>query len=139
MRFMAIDYGTKRIGLAVGDDVTRLATPLEVIDATGRIDDDVRAVIEHANDYGVGAFVIGLPLNMDDSEGPQARTTRRFGDALARKTSLTVHYHDERLSTRTADDLLQPVDLTRKKKKQRADAVAAQVILQSYFDALPLS
>jgi len=106
MRYIAIDYGAKRIGLAVGDDVTRLASPVEVIKATGRIEDDARAVIERADEFGADAFVVGLPMNMDDTEGPQAKTTRHFGDALARQSGKPVHYHDERLSTRAADELL---------------------------------
>lgn len=136
-RYLGIDYGTKRIGLAVGDDATGIASPITVVQSRGRSADDIQAVIAVAQEYGVDAFVVGLPLNMDDTEGPQAKLTRRFGDALARSADKPVHYHDERLSTCAADDLLQPAELTRKKKKRVADAVAAQVILQGFLESLP--
>ena len=136
-RFLGIDYGAKRIGLAVGDDVTRLASPIGVIRSCGRCDDDIGTMVETAREYGVDAYVLGLPLNMDDTEGPQARLIRRFGEVLARETGRPVHYYDERLSSRTADEMLRPAELTRKKKKRVADAVAAQVILQGFIDSLP--
>jgi len=136
-RFLGIDYGAKRIGLAVGDDATRLASPIGVIRSQGRCDDDIAAMAEAAHEYGVDAYVLGLPLNMDDTEGPQAKLIRRFGEALARETRKAVHFFDERLSSRAADDMLRPAGLTRKKKKRVADAVAAQVILQGFLESLP--
>ena len=133
-RYLGIDYGTKRIGLAVGDDVSRIASPVEMVPATGSPADHATAVLRVADDYGVDAFVVGLPMNMDDSEGPQARLTRNFGDAVAAATGKPVHYFDERLSSLAADELLQPAELTRKKKKKRRDSVAAQVILQGFLE-----
>ncbi len=81
-----------------------------------------------------GALVVGLPLNMDGSEGDQAKLTRRFGDKLAQVSGLAVHYWDERLSSVTARRLMIPAELSRKKRKARLDRVAAQVILQSFLD-----
>ena len=135
-RYMAIDFGTKRIGLAVGDNLLRLASPLTTLSATGRWNQDVAAVTREADEYGVDEFVVGLPLNMDDTEGPQAKLTRRFGETLARHCGKPVHYYDERLSSAAADDRLQPAGLTNKKHKSKRDRVAAQIILQDFLDAL---
>ncbi|MCO6437363.1 MAG: Holliday junction resolvase RuvX [Phycisphaerae bacterium] len=134
-RYLGIDYGEKRIGLAVGDDVVRLASPVETIDNVALRDERIAAILRVAADYAADAFVLGLPLNMDDSEGPQAKVTRAFGDALAKASGKPVHYFDERLSSHTAGEKLIPAELTRKRKKSRLDAVAAQVMLQEFLDS----
>jgi putative Holliday junction resolvase len=133
--FLCIDYGTRRIGLAVGDRGETIASPLTTLEAHGRVLDDVDAVLACAEEYDVDAFVVGLPLNMDGTEGKQAKIARRFGDELARVSGKPVHFWDERLSSFTAQELLEPADLTRKKRKARMDRIAAQVILQSFLDA----
>lgn len=134
-RFMGIDYGTRRIGLAVGDTDTGVASPVETIEACGVVTDQVRAVGTTAREYQVDALVIGLPLNMDGTEGDQAKVTRKFGEALARTTGKPVHYWDERLSSRHAQELLRPAGLTHKKRRAVEDSIAAQVILQGFLDA----
>jgi len=136
-RYMGIDYGTKRIGLAIGDDDARIASPLGTVDARGGLADHVQLVLAAAGEYDVGAFVVGMPFNMDGSEGEQAKVTRRFGDGLARESGRPVYYFDERLSSHTAQELLRPAELTRKKQRKTEDAVAAQVILQAFLDAQP--
>ena len=133
-RYLGIDYGTKRIGLAVSDAKTDIALPLSVISAHGSVVAQAKEVLEIAADYVIDAFVVGLPLNMDGSEGKQAKVARTFGNELARQTHLPLHYHDERLSSLSAQELLAPAELTRKKKKARLDSVAAQVMLQSFLD-----
>lgn len=133
-RFLGIDYGTKRIGLAVGDDRDRFASPVKTVEARGGIDNHVQAVLLVAGEFDFDAFVIGLPINMDDSEGKQAKLTRKFGDSLAKAGGKPVHYFDERLSSHAAEELLAPAEFTRKKQKARLDAVAAQVILQGFLD-----
>ncbi len=132
--YLSIDYGTKRIGLAVGDDQTCVAAPLKMLEATGNVTDDARGVLRVAQEYDVQAFVVGLPLNMDDSEGPQAKATRAFGDVLAVSADYPVHFFDERLSSVEARELMQPAELSRKKRKKRVDSIAAQVILQGFLD-----
>jgi len=129
---LGIDYGTKRIGLAVGDEETRLPTPIKTI-VESQLPLQIQAVARLADEYDATGFVLGLPLNMDDTEGPQAKTVRTFGDRLAAHTHKPVYYVDERLSSFAADDLLRGAELTRKKKKGVQDAVAATVILQSFF------
>lgn len=117
--------------------MTRLATAVRTIPVRDALADGVRQAQTVAEQYGADAFVVGLPANMDGTEGPQAALSRRFGDALARVSGKPVHYSDERLSSVTARELLGPAALTRKKQKAVRDAVAAQVILQGFLDALP--
>jgi len=134
-RFLGIDHGSKRIGLAVSDPGATLASPLTTITTSGNLSDEIAAVLSHAKDYDIDAFVVGLPLNMDDSEGNQAKSVRRFGAELERITGKPVYYWDERLSSHAAEELLRPAELTRKKYKARLDRVAALVILQGFLDA----
>lgn len=133
-RYLGIDYGSKRIGLAVGDDGARMASPVSTIAARGDVAADVRAVLAVGAAYAVDEYVVGLPLNMDDSEGPQVRVARTFGAALAEAAGRAVHYFDERLSSHAAEELLRDAELTRKKKKARLDRIAAQVMLQGFLD-----
>ena len=134
-RFLGIDYGSKRIGLALSDHEAILALPLATVRPRGGLPNQVSAVLSFAKQYGVDAFVVGLPLNMDNTEGPQAKLTRAFGDELARTTGLPVYYFDERLSSVAAEELLRPAELTRKKKRARLDRIAAQVMLQGFLEA----
>lgn len=134
-RFLGIDYGSKRIGLAIGDDAMRIASPVETVQVRGKVADHVRLIVERVEEYEVDAFVVGLPINMDGTEGQQAKIARGFGDALQKTTGKPVHYFDERLSSSAAQELLQPAELTRKKRKARLDAVAAQVILQGFLNS----
>ncbi len=130
-RYLAIDLGGKRTGLAVGDDVTRIATPVDVLEIPPgpRLIEAIRRAIA---EQGPDAIVIGLPLNMDGSEGEAAKSVRAFGAMLAEATSLPIEFHDERLTSRAAE-----LDLaglyTRKGKKRRLDAVAAARILSGYL------
>lgn len=134
-RFCAVDYGTKRIGLAIGDPGGGIASPLTTVAVRGEAADSAREVIAAVEDYEVAEWVVGLPLNMDGSEGPQAKAARAFAKQLDRLSGKQVHLWDERLSSRTADGYLAEAELTRKKRKARRDRVAAQVILQSFLDA----
>lgn len=131
---LGIDYGSKRIGLAISDAAQRMALSLDTIDATPSAARNVEAIIKVADEHDVEAFVVGLPLNMNDSEGPQAKLIRKFGQALTCASEKPVYFQDERLSSITADDLLQAGDFTNKKHKARRDRVAAQVILQQFLD-----
>jgi putative Holliday junction resolvase len=134
-RFLGIDYGTKRIGLAVSDPEATMASPLTTVQSRGDVAQDVVGLAAVVQEYEIDELVVGLPLNMDGTEGKQAKITRAFGEALNRQTDLPVHYCDERLSSFTAEELLRPAELTRKKKKARLDRVAAQVMLQAFLDA----
>ena len=138
-RYLGIDHGTKRIGLAVGDDASGLASPVGMVDATGEWARQFEKIIAQAEEYGAEAFVVGLPLNMDDTEGGQAKLVRRFGDGLASASAMPVHYFDERLSSIEAEEHLIGTGLSRAKRKARTDAIAARTILQGFLDQHPPS
>ena len=131
MRYLAIDYGTKRTGLAICDAGESMACPLEVISGIGNPAEYIAKV---AHEEEAEAFVVGLPLNMDDTEGPQSKKVREFAKILGEKSDLPIHFFDERLSTFDAEGKLAGL-YTRKKKKGRLDAVAAASILQSFLDS----
>ena len=137
VRFCGVDYGTKRIGLAVADPGGSIASPLTTLAVRGGLEDQVRAIMAAVQEYEVDEWVVGLPLNMDDTEGPQAKIVRSFARRLESLSCQTVHLWDERLSSRMADDFLRPVELTRRKHKARRDRVAAQIILQTFLEARP--
>jgi putative Holliday junction resolvase len=130
MRYLAIDYGLKRTGLAICDQGESIASPLKVVTESKRL---VEAIINIADEEEAEAVVIGLAFNMDDSEGPQAKLVRQFAETLGDQTSLPIHFQDERLSSFDAEGKLAGL-YTRKKKKGRLDAVAAASILQSFLD-----
>lgn len=135
MRVLAIDYGTVRIGLALSDPMKIVASPLE----TYRKQDEASdlAYLKHVVDeHEVERIVVGLPRNMDGSEGPQAKLTRTFADKLAAALDdVPVEFWDERLSSAVAERAMLEADLSRKKRKDRRDKVAACVILQGYLQA----
>jgi len=93
------------------------------------------AIIAAGVEYGVDVYVLGIPYNMDDSEGPQAKLTRSFGTLLAERCGKPVLAWDERLSSHGADAYLSERELTHKQKKARRDALAAQIILQTFLDS----
>lgn len=134
MRFLAIDLGDKRTGLAFGNDTMNMANPLHTIDTASehvRITEIGKAIDE----YGPDALVIGLPLNMDGSEGPRVKMTRDFAEKLKTRFGLEIHYVDERLTSIAADEQLAGRDLTRKKKKSRSDPLAAAAILRDFLES----
>jgi putative Holliday junction resolvase len=138
MRTLAIDLGTKRVGLALSDEGGKFATPLDVLEVSSpqqAIDLILRIVARE----GVERILVGLPLNMDDSIGPQARTTIAWAKDLSAPTKLPLVFVDERLSSFAAEQSL--IDrkrdgekITRKQKKERLDALAAAGFLQAFLD-----
>ena len=133
--FLGIDYGGKRIGLAVSDAGGKMALPLTTLQSHGTVDQHAAAVLAASDDFDIEAFVVGLPLNMDGTEGKQAKLARRFGAELQRASRKPVHFADERLSSQAAAELLRPAGLTRKKRKHRLDRIAAKVMLQDFLDS----
>jgi putative Holliday junction resolvase len=132
--WLGIDHGTKRIGVAVGNTESRIATPLEVIPATP-LEQAIQRIGELARQYAVEGIVVGLPINMDGSVGPQAALAREMADRLAQALALPVRLFDERFSSFAADQALAG-QLTRKKKKARQDALAAATMLTDFLAAL---
>jgi putative Holliday junction resolvase len=138
-RYLGIDYGSRRIGLAIGDSLTRIATPIALVAARGSMEDHARSVMAAADEFDFDQFVVGLPLNMDGSEGEQSRIARGFGRRLAALSAKPVAFHDERLSSRSADDALRDAGVSRRAGKSQRDAMAARDMLQDYLDRLPAS
>jgi putative Holliday junction resolvase len=130
-RWLGIDHGTKRIGIAVGNDADRVATPLAVIPASP-LSDVLREIFRYLEEYQAAGIVVGWPLNMDSTVGPQAELARMLALELALRTQADVRMWDERLSSFAADQALAG-HFTRKKKKARQDAVAAAAMLQDFF------
>lgn len=133
-RYLAIDLGDRRTGLAVADSLLRLPMPLDVIEASTHdlVCDAVLRIIET---HDPTALVVGMPFNMDGSEGPRARIVRSFLEALQTRTSLPIHLQDERQSSMDAEEFLQRSGRTHGQKKAIRDALAACVILQGFLDA----
>lgn len=134
MRILAIDYGDARIGLALSDESETLASPLSTY-ASQSMRKDIDYIAALAKEKGAGRIVLGLPVNMDGTEGARAQKTRSFGSVLERVSGIEVVYKDERLTTVSAERTLIACNMRREKRKQVIDTVSAQIILQSYLDA----
>lgn len=135
-RWIGIDYGLKRIGIAISDPRHKIASPYKMIPGANGAESAARAVLDAVSEFDIEGFVLGLPWNMDGSAGEQARITRAFADRLRKLIDRPVREWDERLSTAAADDLMAERNLSRKKKSARRDATAAAVILQGFLDSL---
>ncbi|GAI32198.1 unnamed protein product [marine sediment metagenome] len=131
MRYLAIDYGNKRTGLAICDAAEIIASPLTVIQGQKELLRKISDIVETKN---VEVIVLGLPLNMDGSTGPQAELIFKFADQLKAHLDIPIHFQDERLSSFSAEEKLSQTGFTRKKKKKRLDAIAAAEILQAFLD-----
>ena len=135
LRILAFDIGEKRIGVAVSDPLGITAQGIETYHRTEDLEQDVAHLIKLANGYKPVKIVFGLPRNMDGSYGFQAQITREFADAVLAKWDGDHAFQDERLTTASARRVLIEADVSRDKRKQVIDKVAAVVILQSYMDA----
>jgi putative Holliday junction resolvase len=131
-RILGLDVGERRIGVAISDPEGRLAVPLSILERQGG-EDDERAVAGLARAEGAEALVVGLPLSLDGSVGPQARRVQSFADRLRRATGLPVDLVDERLTSAQARRSVAR-GAPRRKRAGPSDDVAAAIILQSYLD-----
>ncbi|ACL58237.1 Holliday junction resolvase RuvX [Methylobacterium nodulans] len=134
-RLLGLDLGTKTIGLALSDVGRRIASPLETIRRV-KFTPDAQKLAGIARQHGVGGLVIGLPLNMDGSEGPRAQSTRAFVRNLAPILPLPVLLFDERLSTAAVTRTLLEADASRARRGDLVDKLAAAYILQGCLDVL---
>ena len=130
-----LDLGTKTIGVAVSDGLRQVASPLTVI-RRQKFTLDAAGLLRIAADRGLVGLVLGLPLNMDGSEGPRVQSTRAFARNLERLTPLPLAFWDERLSTVAAERALLEADASRRKRAEVIDQVAAGYILQGALDRL---
>jgi putative Holliday junction resolvase len=132
---IGLDLGTKTIGLAVSDLGRRIASPLTVIART-KFTADVVALARHMAEHEPAALVLGLPINMDGSEGPRAQATRAFARNLAQRIDVPIAFWDERLSTAAVTRTLLAADASRKRRSELVDKMAAAYILQGALDRL---
>lgn len=133
---IALDVGDVRIGVAVSDLLGITANPRETyVRKKGDIQADIAYFCEYAKREDADCFVLGLPKNMDGTEGDRAAVTREFGDMLKETSGLPIYYQDERLTTVSAERMLIDADVRRDKRKKVIDKVAATIILQSFLDS----
>lgn len=137
-RLIGIDVGSKTLGLALSDTTRKIASALVTL-RRSRLAADLRRLLELAAQHGVGGFVVGLPLNLDGSEGPRAQATRAFVRNLAKLTPLSILCWDERLSTAAAERVLLEADASRRRRAAVVDKIAATVILQGALDRMNYS
>lgn len=136
-RLMGLDLGTKTIGIAISDPGIAVASPLETIRRAKRFAEDAKALLALIEARGVGGLVLGLPVNMDGSEGPRAQSTRAFAENLLKLKDLPLAFWDERLSTAAVNRfLIEEADMTRRRRAEVVDKMAAAYILQGALDAL---
>jgi len=132
MRYLALDLGARRTGVAVADDETGLVSPVAVIEQTPgpTLLDRIEIVID---EHGPDALVVGLPLDMDGTSGPAARRAATIAERIAERTGLPVHLQDERLTSFAADGQMARTGRTRGQKKARRDALAAATMLRDFL------
>jgi len=132
---MGLDFGTKTIGVAISDRLQTVATPRETIKRK-KFGLDADAIERLIADNEIAGIVLGLPMNMDGSEGPRAQSTRAFARNLSARIAVPIFFWDERLSTVAAERALLEADMSRKKRADVIDNVAASYILQGVLDRL---
>lgn len=135
-RLMGLDLGATTIGIATSDRTRQIATPVETV-ARKKFTIDAARVLELAGRENIGLIVLGLPVNMDGSEGPRAQSTRAFARNLQRLTHIPIVYWDERLSSAAVERMLIGADATRARRAEVIDKLAAAYILQGALDSLP--
>ena len=133
-RLLGVDHGSVRIGLAVTDPDRRIASPLATYERKGAEPDAAyfKKLVENEN---IGLIVVGLPIHLSGQEGEKAKEAREFGQWLGNVTGLAVVFWDERFTTVEAEGHLLSAGLTRKRRRDRRDRVAAQILLQTYLEA----
>ncbi|WP_027414953.1 Holliday junction resolvase RuvX [Aneurinibacillus terranovensis] len=134
MRIMGLDVGEKTIGVAVSDEMGWTAQGIETIRREGK-NKDFGRLEELIKEYDIEEIVVGLPKNMNGSIGPRGQACEAFARSLRQRTDLPVRMWDERLTTMAAERMLISADVSRKKRKQVIDKMAAVMILQNYLDA----
>ena len=132
MKVLGIDYGRKRLGIAICGEL-KIASPLMVIKRES-IDIDIQKLKKIIEENDVNQIVIGLPKNMNNSQGKMAKEAKEFGEILASEIDLPIVYWDERLTTRQADCIMKSVGISASKRRRSRDQIAAALMLQSYVD-----
>jgi len=136
MRIMGLDFGSKTVGVAISDPLLITAQGIEIIKRKeeNKLRKTLARIEELIEEYEVKEIVLGLPKNMDDSEGERVRLSLEFKDKLERRTGLPVHMWDERLTTVEADNIMIEAKIRRENRKEYVDMIAAQLILEGYLE-----
>ena len=133
-RLVGVDYGTVRVGLAFADSESGIATPLENYNRRSPTADAERFQ-RLAAEEAVDLFVVGLPVHLDGGESQKSQEARQFGEWLTELTGVPVEYYDERFTSVEAEQILGAAQLTKKQRKRRLDALAAQIMLSGYLES----
>lgn len=133
MRYLCLDLGRKRIGVAVSDETGLIATPVGTIQVNNR-DQVIRDILRHLEYQEAGRLIIGLPLQLNGKEGIESGRARDFAEELARYTDIPIDFMDERLSSVEADRKMQDAGIKPQKRRAHIDSHAAAIILQSYLE-----
>ena len=138
MRILGLDFGSKTVGVAVSDGLLLTAQGVETIERKdeNKLRKTCARIEELIAEYKITEIVLGLPKNMNNTEGERVEKTKAFGEMLERRTGLPVHYWDERLTTVAAEQILMESGVRRENRKAVIDKVAAGLILQGYLDCL---
>ena len=136
MRIMGLDFGSKTVGVAVSDPLLLTAQGIEIIrrKEENKLRRTLARIEELIREYGVELIVLGLPKNMNDTEGERVAATKEFAEKLERRTALPVILRDERLTTVAADRAMMEAGIRRENRKEHVDRIAAVLILQEYLD-----
>ena len=134
-KLLGLDIGKKTIGLALSDASLKIASPVKILYRT-KYTPDMNSLLQLADQQNVGGLVLGWPVNMDGSTGPRCDSVRDFAHALLKIRDLPIVFQDERLSTKAVESAMIAADMTRAKRAERRDALAACWILQSFLDLL---
>lgn len=136
MRIMGLDFGSRTCGVAISDALLMTAQPREIIrrDRENRLRRTLARIEELIEEYDVRLIVLGLPLNMDETQGERAARTLEFGDMLRRRTGLPIVMSDERLTTVEADEIMDQMGIRGADRKARVDMIAASIILRDYME-----
>lgn len=137
MRLMGLDFGSKTVGVAVSDLLGVTAQPIEIVrrDKENQLRKTLQRIEELIKEYEISLIVLGLPKNMNDSEGERVEKTLEFMEMLKRRTGLEVELMDERLTTVQAETIMSLSGVKKKNYKEHVDELAAAIILQTYMDA----
>ena len=135
MRMVGLDIGDVRIGIAACDEREIIASGVETYRRTGDLDQDCAYIADRVRELSAERVVLGLPINMNGTQGPACEKVRAFGEALSIRCPVEQDYFDERLTSAQANRVLISADVSRKKRKNVVDMLAAQLILQAYIDA----
>jgi len=134
-RLLGLDLGSKTVGIALSDILLTIATPMETIKRV-KFTKDADRLLAIIDEQSVGGIILGLPMNMDGSEGPRCQSTRQFAINMAEKTNVPISFWDERLSTVAVTRTLLEADTSRKRRSELVDKMAASYILQGVLDNL---